>query len=70
MDPASLPTNRVFFEVEGDSIELSRLLEERGIKGGGPQRRWRFVTRNGLTGDDIYYALDVMESTFKEHAAA
>ena len=37
------------------SIELSRLLEERGIKGGGPQRRWRFVTRNGLTGDDIYY---------------
>ena len=70
IDTDSLPTNLVFFEVEGDPIELSRRLEERGIKGGDPQRRWRFVTYNGITGDDIDYALDVVESTFKKYAAA
>ena len=71
IDPDSLPTNLVFFEITaGDPGELARRLEERGIKGGGPQRRWRFVTRNGIGGDDIDYALDVMESTLKEYAAA
>ncbi|MCH8207070.1 MAG: low-specificity L-threonine aldolase [Chloroflexi bacterium] len=71
IDPDSLPTNLVFFDITaGDPGELARRLEERGIKGGGPQRRWRFVTRHGIVGDDIAYALDVMESTFKEYAAA
>ena len=71
IDPESLPTNLVFFEIaNGDPGELSRRLEARGIMGGGPQRRWRFVTRNGITGDDVDYALDVMESTFKEYSAA
>lgn len=70
IDPDSLPTNLVFFEItNSDPGELSRRLEKRGIMGGGPQKRWRFVTHNGITGDDVDYALDVVESTFKEYSA-
>ena len=70
IDPDSLPTNLVFFEVShGDPAELARTLGERGIKGGMPVRKWRFVTHAGITPDDIDYALDVVESTFRERAA-
>ena len=71
IDPDRLPTNLVFFEVtDGDPAKLARKLNERGIKGGSAQRRWRFATHYGIEPDDIDYALDVIETTFKEHAAA
>ena len=71
IDPDSLPTNLVFFEITGgDPTELTRALNERGIKGGSPARRWRLVTHHGITGDDIDYALGVIEATFKEYAPA
>ena len=71
IDPEKLPTNLVFFEVEaGNRVEITRKLNERGIKGGGPQKRWRYVPHYGITADDIDYALDVIESTFKEYAKA
>ena len=70
IEPEKLPTNLVFFDItEGDSTELSRKLNERGIKGGRPGvRRWRFVTHYGITSDDIDYALDIVEDTFREYA--
>ena len=70
IEPEKLPTNLVFFDItEGDSTELSRKLNERGIKGGKPGvRRWRFVTHYGITSDDIDYALDIVEDTFRDYA--
>jgi threonine aldolase len=71
IEPDSLPTNLVFFEVTADNPgELSRRLDERGIKGGKPERAWRFVTHYGISAGDIEYALDVVETTFKEYAVA
>jgi threonine aldolase len=70
IDPDSLPTNLVFFEVEaGDPAELARKLDETGIKGGQPTRRWRLVTHSDIGSDDIDYALDVIESVFREFGA-
>ena len=67
IDPDSLPTNLVFFEVERDDREeLARKLNERGIKGSGQRRTWRYVTHYGITSDDVDYALDVIDSTFRE----
>lgn len=69
IDPDSLPTNLIFFEVMPEKrVEIAYKLNERGIKGGSPQRRWRYVTHYGITSDDIDYALDVVESTFKDYA--
>ena len=71
IDPDSLPTNLVFFDITGgDPSELSRKLNERGVKGGSPARRWRLVTHHDTTGDDIDYALDIIEATFEEYATA
>ena len=72
IDPDSFPTNLVFMEVASEtSVEVARCLSERGIKvnprGGG---RWRMVTHYGITPDDIDYALDVIDSTFREYALA
>ena len=70
IDPDELPTNLVFFEiVDGDPAGLARELSDRGVKGGSPQRKWRFATHYGITPDDIDYALDVFESAFEEQAS-
>ena len=71
IDPGSMPTNLVFFQVtSGDPAELARRLNEMGIKGGSPQRTWRYATHYGITSEDIDYALDIIESTFTEYATA
>jgi hypothetical protein len=44
-------------------------LDERGVRALSLPAGWRFVTHYGITSDDIDYALDVVESTFKEYAA-
>jgi hypothetical protein len=57
----------VFFEiVHPDRSAFARKLNERGVLGGGPQKRWRYVTHYGITEEDIDYTLDVFTSTFKE----
>ena len=67
----SPPTNLVFLQVGGvDPVLMTRKLEERGVKGGRPVRRWYFVTHYGITSDDVDYALDVIEDTFREYAKA
>ena len=69
IDPDALPTNLVFFEIErGDPADLARRINERGVKGGSPARRWRFVTHYGITAEDVDFALDVVDSTFREYA--
>jgi threonine aldolase len=71
IDPDSNQTNLVFFDiVDGDPADLARRLDERGVKGGRPTRTWRFALHYGLTADDVDYALDVVETTFKERAPA
>ena len=71
IDPDSLPTNIVRFDVTArETAEIARKLNERGVKGGSPARSWRFVTHYGITSDDIDYVLDAVESTFKEYAKA
>ena len=70
IDPDRYPTNMVYFQVTANSPDiLSRRLEERGIKGGdSSSRTWRFVTHHGITADDIDYALDTVDSVFREDA--
>ena len=61
----SLPTNLVFFDVEReDRDDLHRQLVERGVKGGGGQKRWRYVTHYGITESDIDYTLETVRDVF------
>lgn len=70
IDPDRFQTNLVFFEVNVRSPdEVARRLGERGIKVIGNRPVWRFVTHYGITPDDIDYALDVIDSIFRELAA-
>ena len=65
IDPDALPTNLVFFEVErADWPDLHRKLVERGVKGGGGGRRWRYVTHYGITEEDIDYTLETVRDVF------
>ncbi len=65
IEPDSLPTNLVFFDVErADRDELHRQLVERGVKGGGGQKRWRYVTHYGITESDIDYTLETVRDVF------
>ena len=67
----SVPTNLVFFEVRvDDPASLASRLNDRGVKGGSPQRRWRYATHYGITADDVDHALEVIESTLREYAPA
>ena len=67
IEPDRLPTNLVFFEIDHpDRAGFARKLNERGVLGGGSQRRWRYVTHYGITEDDVDYTLDVFETTYRE----
>jgi len=67
IEPDKLPTNLVFFEVNHpDRAGLARKLNERGVLGGGAQKRWRYVTHYGITEEDIDYTLDVFKTAFDE----
>ena len=71
IDPDDVPTNLVFFKVTaGSEAELARRLGERGVVVNPRRPKWRFVTHYGITPDDIDYALDVVESVFREYAVA
>ncbi len=65
IDPDSLPTNLVFFEIQRDDWQdLHRQLVERGVKGGGGTSRWRYVTHYGITESDIDYTLEQVREVF------
>ena len=61
IDPDTVDTNLVFFEVDHpNKNELMKKLEAEGIKGASPYARWRFVTHYGVDSKDIDYVLEVM----------
>ena len=65
IDPDSLPTNLVFFDIEReDRDEIHRQLVQRGVKGGGGGKRWRYVTHYGITESDIDYTLEQVREVF------
>jgi len=69
IEPDKMYTNLVFFGIEdGDPTQIMREINKRGVKGGMPARRWRFVTHYGISSEDIDYTLDVMETVMKEDA--
>ena len=63
-------TNLVFFKanVRSQNKVVCRL-NEGGVKVLGNRPTWRFVTHYGITSADIDYALDVIDSVFREFAA-
>ena len=66
IDPDSVDTNLVFFEVEHpNKNELMKKLESEGIKGASPYSRWRFVTHYGVDSEDIDYVLEVMANAMR-----
>lgn len=63
-------TNLVFFQVNVRSQnEVVCRLNHGGVKVLGNRPTWRFVTHYGITPPDIDYALDVIDSVFREFAA-
>ena len=67
IDPESLPTNLVFFDIEReDRDEIHRQLVSRGVKGGGGGKRWRYVTHYGITESDIDYTLEQVREVFAQ----
>lgn len=66
IEPDKLYSNLVFFEiVDGDPARITQEINKRGVKGGAPTRRWRFVTHYGITSADIDYTLEVMETVMR-----
>lgn len=66
IEPDALPTNLVFFEItKGDPATIAQKINESGVKGGSPQRRWRLVTHYGITSEDIDYTLEVFGAAMK-----
>ena len=67
LDPDRYPTNQVYFDVTaGPPARINDMLESLGIKGGTADKNWRFVTHHGITPEDIDYALDLVDSVFRE----
>ena len=71
VDPEDVHTNLVFFRVTAEHRgEIAGRLRELGVKGGGAQERWRYVTHSGVSAGDVDHALDLVESVFREYATA
>lgn len=67
IDPESLPTNLVFFEIDReDRDEIHLQLVQRGVKGGGGGKRWRYATHYGITESDIDYTLEQVREVFAQ----
>jgi threonine aldolase len=69
VDPATIETNIVYAELgDGDGPALAAALKERGVLSNGRFNWVRFVTRAGITAEDVDEALDVIASTVRETA--
>ncbi|MEX2431358.1 MAG: GntG family PLP-dependent aldolase, partial [Dehalococcoidia bacterium] len=69
IDPAAIETNIVYAELEdGRGPEASVALKERGVLANGRFNWVRFVTRRGITAEDVDEALDVVASVLRERA--
>ena len=68
IDPEKLPTNLVFFNLLVDNPQIiSDELNKIGIKGGKPDKRWRFVTHSDISSEDIYFALNSISDIMKKY---
>ena len=71
IDPEDVHTNLVFFQVTAERRgEIASSLRDLGVKGGGPQERWRYVTHSGVSAGDVDHALDLVENVFRDYATA
>ena len=69
LDPSAVATNMVFFEIKvGSAEKIALRLNENGIKVRPRLPKWRFVTHQGITSNDIEYALEIIEGVFKEYS--
>ena len=61
-------TNLVFFDLLVPNPQLiSDELNKIGIKGGKPDKRWRFVTHSDISSEDIYFALNSLSGIMKKN---
>ena len=68
ISPEKLPTNLVFFDLLVPNPQLiSDELNKIGIKGGKPDKRWRFVTHSDISSEDIYFALNSLSGIMKKN---
>lgn len=66
VDPATIETNIVYMEIgDADGAELSAALKERGVLANGRFNWVRFVTRNGISSEDVDEALDVISTVMR-----
>ena len=71
IDPSHVETNIVYAELEdGRGPETAEALKARGVLANGRFNWVRFVTRNGITAEDVDEALDVIGLVAREGAGA
>ena len=71
IDPSHVETNIVYAELEdGRGPERAEALKARGVLANGRFNWVRFVTRNGITAEDVDEALDVIGLVAREGAGA
>ncbi len=69
LDPATVETNIVYAELEdGRGPEMAAALKERGVLVNGRFNWVRFVTRRGITAEDVDEALDIVSTVMGARA--
>ena len=69
IEPDDLPTNLVFLSMDPNKSPLiAKELGDKGVKvSARPKGVWRLVTHSDISTGDIDRALDIIDSTFREH---
>ncbi len=70
LDPESIKTNIIYFDMDDDTLESADFLVALSTKGiqffdTGP-RRFRMVTHYGITAEDILYTIDAFKQTLAD----
>ena len=70
LDPASIKTNIIYFDMDDAAMESADFLAALSTKGiqffdTGP-RRFRMVTHYGITAEDILYTIDGFKQTLAD----
>lgn len=66
VDPAAIETNIVYMELgNADGAEVAAALKARGVLANGRFNWVRFVTRNGISPEDVDEALDVISAVVR-----
>jgi threonine aldolase len=66
VDPTAIETNIVYMELgDADGGEVAAALKARGVLANGRFNWVRFVTRNGISPEDVDEALDVISAVVR-----